>query len=280
MRPVIVYDSMAEDEAWRYPHKDVRSHLYANMFVDDVASHAVPVYGRGSNRVTVAPAEINTVVVRALADPHYDLSSAVGSFLMPCVRSLIECGEVLYWLRAYTAEEGGGEAGFRLLWLHPGTARWNEGCPVQKLPPLLSEKLGERSDRQLDPAALAVFRLPDEIRGKASHTIDRLLRINPQGMPDFAREAMASRTSDGQVPFDGAHARATNHRALAKAATLTGWMARTLFADSVTEYFFAWRVVRFAKYCASVRLYVQAELQAVVKYLSETPRPMRLLDLM
>ena len=194
----------------------------------------------------------------------------LDGFVRGVASSLLTRHEV--WLEVSLGAEGEGQKPFRVYEVdgirRTSTGRLLQAPPSREdLPDGASWDDSQRRDTELDPKRMVDVALPDSYPSELlAQVIQDLAEVDPGLPPNWAMEQMTGQRQDAPR-FDVSRAQRTERLRLAQAALPIGWTAREFVLAPntyTTEYYQAWRELRFLHFRSSMRRCAEEALRRVL----------------
>ena len=242
---------------------------YHRMFVDDVSNGLVPFRMRTipDISVTLDPAneEVERIIALGFGRDQYrlDITGAVFDAMRDAVHTLLGFGEAPYEIVYLRDNESDKLIGFDLSFIPPWTLTREGDIWIQKIPEEYAKQ--RKCLPRIELPLNAVVRLvpPSPVRKFYSQMIEDLDLLGRDLYPEFAIPKTASFPNDTGFNFQEWHR--SHNIALAQASCESGWNARSSFADSISEYYFLHRFLKFEEFKLDLRKSILSQLNEVLR---------------
>jgi hypothetical protein len=249
------------------PRKIYGDSHYSRMLVDDVANGLVPYRRAEDFGFSVEPnnAEVEQVITEGLGRDRYgrDLTGAVREFLRDAGQTLFAFGEAPYEVVYYSQGETQQLVGFDLSFVAPWTLKRGSGGWVQTVPKDYSQQIASPSRIDLASDSIVHLQFPPSINRYFSRMMTDVEALGRDMYPEFGIPTPGSSAADLGFDFQMWHR--SHAIALAEATRECGWLARSLFAKNVSEFYFVRRFLEFERFKVELRTSLLSQLNEILQ---------------
>jgi hypothetical protein len=240
---------------------------YRRMLVEDAANGLVP-YGDSSKfKVSLEPenAELEYLIGEGLSRDGYRpyLSDSVRSFLREATQTVFAFREAPYEIVYLSDPETEELVTFGLSFILPWTLKRHSKGWVQTIPPAYAEQIKSQPQIHLPGDSILHLHLPTTIDRYFDSMMADLESLGHDMLPEFGMSVLNNTARD--FGFDFQEWRRWHNVAINQATRASGWNARNVFPEEVTEYYFVQRFLRFEKFKLEIRESLVSQLNEMLQ---------------